>query len=147
MILYTKISLEELSKLTEVPVRTIRYYIQRGLLRRPNGEKKGAYYDDDHLETLLQIKKWIGAGMSLDRIHDQLHSQEQPLRQVNLAPLCNRPDAQNYPSTLKRVYELIPGVELVIDPSVIDVSNYTIESLIAVLIDDGSPRDPNEPNL
>ena len=39
------LTLEALAACTEVPQRTIRYYIQRGLVPRPHGEKKGAYYD------------------------------------------------------------------------------------------------------
>ena len=38
-----KFSLEELSELTGISRRTIRFYIQKGLMNGPEGEKRGAY--------------------------------------------------------------------------------------------------------
>lgn len=61
-------SLAELATLTGLPVRTVRYYIQMGLLDKPLGEKRGAYYLARHLERLLQIRRWVDAGLSLERI-------------------------------------------------------------------------------
>ena len=50
-----KFSLEELSELTGISRRTIRFYIQKGLMNGPEGEKRGAYYTTEHLEDLLRI--------------------------------------------------------------------------------------------
>lgn len=61
-------SLDDLAERSDTPARTIRYYIQRGLVDRPCGEKRGAYYTGAHLRQLLQIRRWVGAGMSLQRI-------------------------------------------------------------------------------
>ncbi len=66
-------SVNELCLLAELPLRTVRYYIQQGLVDRPHGEKRGAWYDRHHLEQLLQIRKWSAAGLSLDRIRELLH--------------------------------------------------------------------------
>ena len=52
-----KFSLEELSELTGISRRTIRFYIQKGLMNGPEGEKRGAYYTTEHLEDLLRIKR------------------------------------------------------------------------------------------
>ena len=65
-------TLEEVCKLVDVTKRTIRYYIQQGLVGRPEGEKRGSYYTNQHLEELLEIKKWQKAGLSLDRIRELL---------------------------------------------------------------------------
>lgn len=65
-------SIDELAALTELPRRTVRYYIQQGLVARPIGEKRGAYYTASHLEQLLAIRKWQKAGLSLDRIREIL---------------------------------------------------------------------------
>lgn len=62
----------ELCLLAELPLRTVRYYIQQGLVDRPYGEKRGAWYDRHHLDQLLQIRKWSSAGLSLDRIRELL---------------------------------------------------------------------------
>jgi len=61
-------SLDELCTLTELPKRTVRYYIQIGLVDRPEGETRGARYHRKHLEQLLSIRHWTQAGLSLERI-------------------------------------------------------------------------------
>jgi DNA-binding transcriptional MerR regulator len=63
-------SIDELAALVELPRRTVRYYIQQGLVDRPIGEKRFAYYTTIHLEQLLTIRKWQQAGLSLDRIRE-----------------------------------------------------------------------------
>lgn len=65
-------SIDELAALVELPRRTVRYYIQQGLVDRPIGEKRAAYYTAAHLEQLLTIRKWQNAGLSLDRIREIL---------------------------------------------------------------------------
>jgi DNA-binding transcriptional MerR regulator len=61
-------TLEELSTLVDIPKRTVRYYVENGVVDRPEGVKKGAYYTQKHVEQLLEIKKWQKAGLSLERI-------------------------------------------------------------------------------
>ena len=61
-------TLDELSALAELPRRTVRYYIQIGLLERPGGVGRGAHYGQRHLEQLLEIRKWTRAGLALERI-------------------------------------------------------------------------------
>ncbi|MGY1426143.1 MerR family transcriptional regulator [Lysobacter sp. A289] len=63
-----KLSLQQLSERTDVPGRTVRFYIQKGLLPGPEGEKRGAYYTEVHLAELLRIRQWQEAGLSLDAI-------------------------------------------------------------------------------
>ena len=65
-------SIDELAALVELPRRTVRYYVQQGLVDRPIGEKRAAYYTTRHLEQLLAIRKWQQAGLSLDRIREIL---------------------------------------------------------------------------
>lgn len=65
-------SIEELAALAELPRRSVRYYIQQGLVDRPIGEKRAAYYTASHLDQLLTIRKWQQAGLSLDRIREIL---------------------------------------------------------------------------
>ena len=69
-------TIDELSTLVELPLRTVRYYIQLGLVDRPIGEKKAAYYTAVHVEQLLTIRKWQNAGLSLERIREILASPE-----------------------------------------------------------------------
>jgi DNA-binding transcriptional MerR regulator len=67
-----KFTIDEICALVEMNKRTVRYYIQKGLVERPEGVGKGAYYSHAHLEQLLAIRKWKAAGLSLDRIQDIL---------------------------------------------------------------------------
>jgi DNA-binding transcriptional MerR regulator len=71
-----KFSLDELCSLVDLPRRTIRYYIQQGLMDRPEGAKRGSYYLRRHLDQLLEIQKWQKAGLSLDRIRELLAGAE-----------------------------------------------------------------------
>lgn len=64
---------EELCTLVDLPSRKVRYYIQMGLVDRPDGLNRGARYAARHIEQLLSIKKWQAAGLSLERIRELLH--------------------------------------------------------------------------
>jgi DNA-binding transcriptional MerR regulator len=64
--------INELCTLADLSARTVRFYIQQGLVSRPEGEKKGAKYNKAHLDQLLTIKKWQAAGLSLERIRELL---------------------------------------------------------------------------
>lgn len=65
-------SIDELAALAEMPRRTVRFYVQQGLMDRPIGEKRAAYYTTSHLDQLLTIRKWQRAGLSLERIREIL---------------------------------------------------------------------------
>jgi DNA-binding transcriptional MerR regulator len=73
---HKQFTIDELSSLTGMNRRTVRYYIQQGLLNRPQGTGKGAWYTRDHLQQLLAIAKWKSAGLNLDRIRDLVSSGE-----------------------------------------------------------------------
>ena len=68
-------TLSELCVLADLPVRTLRYYVQNGLVDRPQGETRAARYGAKHLEQVLLIKKWTSAGVSLERIKALLHGE------------------------------------------------------------------------
>lgn len=64
------LSIEQVATLVSLPIRTVRYYIQQGLVSRPLGVKRGAFYERRHVEQLLLIRRWSDAGLSLDRIRE-----------------------------------------------------------------------------
>ena len=68
-------TLDDIAALAELPRRTVRYYIQTGLVDRPHGVGKGASYTQHHVEQLLLVRKWQLAGLSLERIGDVLKQQ------------------------------------------------------------------------
>jgi DNA-binding transcriptional MerR regulator len=62
------LSLAELAEQSEVPGRTIRFYIARGLLPGPTQAGRGASYGQEHLHQLQEIKKLQGQGLTLTEI-------------------------------------------------------------------------------
>lgn len=68
-------TLEEIATLAGLPRRTVRYYIQSGVIDRPQGIGKGAFYTQRHVEQLLLVRKWQLAGLSLERIGELIRNQ------------------------------------------------------------------------
>ena len=113
--------LADLCVLVDLPPRTVRYYMQIGLVDRPHGETRGARYGSVHLEQLLLIKKWTAAGLSLDRIRELLRGEEPPV-----AP---RPKAVGSVSVRSHI-TVAEGVDVVIDPSVARLSPEQVRRFI-----------------
>ncbi|MSU91263.1 MerR family transcriptional regulator [Rhodobacteraceae bacterium 2CG4] len=115
-------TLAALSALSGVPQRTVRYYIQQGLVDRPEGEKRGAYYTSAHLERLLEIRKWQRAGLSLDRIRDLVGEAE-----ADDVP----PPKRRRPGdvTLRSYILVAPGVEIAIEPAAAGLTPDDIRTL------------------
>ena len=100
-------SLSDLCVLVDLPPRTVRYYVQIGLVDRPEGETRAARYGASHLEQLLLIKKWTAAGVSLERIRELLQGEQ--------APVPPRPRAIGS-IEVKSHLTVADGVEMVIEP-------------------------------
>ena len=101
-------TLDELAALADLPRRTVRYYIQLGLVDRPIGETRAAHYLSHHLEQLLQIRKWTAAGVSLERVRELLSGEPPPV-----------PQRPRGPGTVEVWSHLVitDGVELTLEPS------------------------------
>lgn len=65
-------TINELSELTGLSRRTIRYYIQMGLISSPAGRGRGGFYNDSHVNSLLRIKELQESGASLSTIAESL---------------------------------------------------------------------------
>jgi DNA-binding transcriptional MerR regulator len=70
----TAYKLDDLAREAQVPARTVRYYVQRGLLPAPDFRGKDTTYGDDHLLRLLAIKKLQQAHLPLDEIQVRVGS-------------------------------------------------------------------------
>jgi len=135
-----KLTLADLAQRTGESRRTIRYYIQRGLLPPPHGAKRGAWYDEEHANRLKRIQHLKSGGLSLEAIsrilsHDgDSYSYEMlDLPHFSLsAPLvrmASHEPSQPKPQTVTATHiRLDEGLELVID------------SARAQLTDDGVAR-------
>ncbi len=103
----TVFTLDQLCTLAGCTKRTVRYYVQLGLVDRPVGETRAARYGRRHLEQLLQIRQLTEAGVSLERVREVMDGQPAPVP----------PRARAPGSVQLRSHVLVaPGVELQIDP-------------------------------
>lgn len=100
-------TLNELCVLADLPIRTVRYYVQNGLVDRPEGETRAARYGARHVEQVLLIKKWTAAGVSLERVRELLHGQE--------APVSARPRKAGSVEVCSHLY-VADGLEIIIEP-------------------------------
>lgn len=73
------LSFDDLCSAVDLPARKVRYYIQFGVVDRPDGSTRWAKYTTRHVEQLLSIKKWQAAGLSLERIRELLHGEPDDL--------------------------------------------------------------------
>ena len=105
--------LNELCVLADLSPRTVRYYIQVGLVSKPEGGTRAARYQARHLEQILLIKKWTAAGVSLERIRELLQGEEPAI-----------PPRQRLPGSVEVCSHLhvADGIEIVIEPSRADLS-------------------------
>lgn len=107
-------TLDELCALVEMNKRKFRFYIQKGLIDRPEGTGKGAFYTHHHLEQLLTIRKWKDAGLSLERIQELLGDERQDVESGRPVP---PPRARKAGSVeVWSHLHIADGVELHIEP-------------------------------
>lgn len=101
-------TLDQLAELAGVNRRTVRYYIQLGLVDRPIGETRAAYYTWQHLKTLLEVRGYTEQGFSLERTAELM-------RGVDTAPPAAH-RARTGSVTVHSHIHLSDGVELVVEP-------------------------------
>ncbi|MES1244015.1 MAG: helix-turn-helix domain-containing protein [Acidobacteriota bacterium] len=58
----------DLAELADVSRRTVRYYVQEGLLPAPLGVGRGNHYGREHLDQLLKVKALQEKGHTLEEI-------------------------------------------------------------------------------
>lgn len=97
----TRYGVEELAGLAGVSRRTVRYYVQEGLLPPPFGLGRGRHYGPPHLETLVRLKILQEQGLTLAAIRERLDGR------VAEAPLAAAP-----PRSAWTRLEVLPGIEL-----------------------------------
>lgn len=118
-------SLDDLCALTDLPKRTVRYYMQIGLVDRPEGETRGAFYLPRHLDQLVQVKRLAQAGVNLERIREVLEGAQ--------APLPERMPAAGDIAVKSHVH-IAPGIELSIDSQRAGVSPESLREFIKVIL-------------
>jgi DNA-binding transcriptional MerR regulator len=118
-------SLDELCTLTDLPKRTVRYYMQMGLVDRPIGETRAAHYLTAHLDQLLKVKQLTDAGISLERIAEIQNGEE--------VPIPAKPRKPGDIQVKSHIY-VAPGIELQISPEEADMSPEQIRALVKAVM-------------
>ena len=106
--MHDEMTMGVLAKMTGIAPRTIRYYVQIGLLPPPSGETRSARYSKEHLDRLGKIQALQAEGHSLDLIK-RLFAGDAEVR------------SQDQVSVWTRI-SVAPGLEVHIDSSVADLS-------------------------
>ena len=110
--------LEELAAAAEVSPRTVRYYVQRGLLSAPEFRGRDTVYDEEHLVRLRAIRRLQEQYLPLDAIQAELARRTVAELEKLPAPAPTpmpmpMPRPQPRAQTLQR-HVLTPGVELLV---------------------------------
>ena len=128
-----KFTIDEICALVEMNKRRVRYYIQKGLVDRPEGVGKGAFYSHTHLEQLLAIRKWKTAGLSLERIQDILAGEQGGGAGVQLLP-PSLPKKQGAVEVWSHMH-VRDGIELHIEPRRAGLSPEKVRTLFKKVMD------------
>ena len=120
----------ELAERGGVNRRTVRYYVQRGLLPAPTGTGRGPHYTGRHLAVLLQIRAWQEANISLDEIAARLAGRPAPAPPPQASP---PPRAPNPLADTWIRHVLADGVELFVRADRMAPSPELLERAAAVL--------------
>jgi DNA-binding transcriptional MerR regulator len=116
----------DLAQLAGVSRRTVRYYVQEGLISAPLGVGRGNHYGPEHLHEILHIKALQEAGRTLDEIRRMTAGSEAARARVP-------GEIEPFPAqrSIWRRLTLAPGVELQIDSSIRLPSPRRLEELAA----------------
>jgi DNA-binding transcriptional MerR regulator len=106
-----RFGIEELADLGGVTRRTVRYYVQEGLLPPPLGLGRGRHYGQQHLERLLSVKALQERGLPLAAIRDAVSGTNRPAEIATARAAIDSPAVALPRSAWSRL-ELVPGVEL-----------------------------------
>jgi len=120
-----KFALDDLCTLCDTSKRTVRYYMQIGLVDPPIGSTRAAHYLHSHLDQLLTIRKLSDAGVSLERIREVLSGAAPPL-----------PPRQRKPGSVEvRSHLFIAnGVELEISPEDAGLTPEQVRTLVRAVM-------------
>jgi DNA-binding transcriptional MerR regulator len=136
--------LDELARAAGMSARTVRYYVQRGLLPAPAFRGKDTAYRHEHLVRLRAIRRLQEAYYPLDAIAAELEgrtsSEIERMAEGHVRPPVLSAPSPPAPSTspatrdeVARSIELFPGVELTVADDAPPESVRLVEQLLEIL--------------
>lgn len=121
-------SIEDLAELTGFTRRTIRYYIQEGLLEPPAGRGRGGFYFDSHLDQLRQIRSLQGRGLRLRAIAEVMSGKGMP----RLAAQALEEAAAPAERELWVRYSVAPGIEIQVARQLEETGQQQVAEIVRV---------------
>ncbi|AUD62123.1 hypothetical protein BK010_00350 [Tenericutes bacterium MO-XQ] len=119
----TKYKISELAEAASVTVRTIRYYVSKGLLTPPKEDGMYSYYSEINLKELKLIKAYQEKYLPLDVIREKLLKGEMDV------DVDSKVDKHiNDTEFLYRKVLVVPGIELSVREDVLDKDK--VETLV-----------------
>jgi DNA-binding transcriptional MerR regulator len=98
-----RLSVGELAELGGVTRRTVRYYVQEGLIPAPLGVGRGDHYSEQHLDRLLRVKEMQEEGLPLGEIRERL---------TGAGSRVEDPPGRPLPRFLWTRIPVLPGLEI-----------------------------------
>jgi DNA-binding transcriptional MerR regulator len=123
-------TIQELCEATGYTRRTIRYYIQEGLLEPPAGRGRGGFYFDSHLNRLLEIRSLQDKGLKLAAISEILRRGERP--------------EVSYKREVWSKYPIQPGIEIHVSRDLEEKEGRALTEIIRVarsILETGGKKD------
>ncbi|MBI4850077.1 MAG: MerR family transcriptional regulator [Nitrospirae bacterium] len=111
-------TIQDLSDKTGFTRRTIRYYVQEGLIDPPAGRGRGGFYNDSHVSDLLRIKTFQDKGMNLSTIAGHI-KERAPVREIHAREVWVK-------------FEIVPGLEISVKRDFEEKRNKKITEIIRV---------------
>ena len=103
-----RFGIDELANLVGVSRRTVRFYVQQGLLQPPLGVGRGKHYGPEHLARLRAVKALQLEGLSLDEVRRKVAGEGES---AEVSALAATSVSEVSGSRWTRL-EVAPGVEL-----------------------------------
>jgi DNA-binding transcriptional MerR regulator len=134
--------LDELARAAQISARTVRYYVQRGLLPAPAFRGKDTAYGREHLVRLRVIRRLQDAFFPLDAIAVELarrslaelerlaEGAELPSQQAPAPRQTPEDSPSAFATRLLRRIDLAPGVELTVAEDAPAESRALVEELL-----------------
>ncbi|MCX8012735.1 MAG: helix-turn-helix domain-containing protein [Rectinema sp.] len=136
----TRYTIDDLVTMTGFSRRTIRFYVERGLLEPPAGRGKGAFYGTQRLERLRQIQRARREGRSLASLlatgYPKTRHIEEYMESPAIYAMLKEPfyNTVSEPSMIYR-YALAPRLYLEVDASHEARYRSLIEAIVALVRD------------
>ena len=118
-------SIHDLEKAAGVPMRTLRHWVNEGVIARPIGRGRTARYTDGHLVNALVVKHLRETKLSLKAIRKRtakLSNDEMrallppPTRATTPEGIPTPPPEPTYPFFTWQVVTLMSGLSLMVNP-------------------------------